>query len=323
MTDQIDKKTSLKEMVPSSNKRTVTKYLDFCINMALLGKRVFNSKTAENIFDINGVDKEKRYIKEIQELYLYELLKASTPNYKDQSRVFNFNKKEAVGWIVLEFDVEPNLSDIKNIEYTEAYISFCIGFEPTLVFVQDKTVYACFLFPNYPTTKDKNRLKKYIYFADVRTALTHSLNANWDVKIENYDELKEYKTIQNSKFKLYGHIYEIGAFQDVLDEYKQTSTFKQIIKQKQAYGGYLSGVSKRNKSLKERRGLVKAANKKKVLMSKERLEETVLHILDTEETPKLTIDNIVKTSKIIYDHGLSHKTVVKYLDEIKQELNLN
>lgn len=73
----------------------------------------------------------------------------------------------------------------------------------------------------------------------------------------------------------------------------------------------------------EDNGVIKAANEKKIFMSKVRLEETLLHIMDTEETPKFTIDNIVKTSKKIFDRGLGHKTVAKYLNEIKNDLCIN
>ncbi len=57
-------------------------------------------------------------------------------------------------------------------------------------------------------------------------------------------------------------------------------------------------------------------------MSKEKLDETLFYIMDTEETPKLTIDNIVKTSKEIFDRGLGYKTVAKYLKEIKGDLGV-
>ena len=121
---------------------------------------------------------------------------------------------------------------------------------------------------------------------------------------------------------LIGEIFEIGIFQDLIDRYKETDMCKTIIKKKLAYGGYKSGLAKANLPEEERKLLTSSANEKKIHMSKVRLEETLLHILDTEETPKFTIDNIVKTSKKIFDRGLGHKTVAKYLKEIKSDLNI-
>ena len=324
MNKEMSNKKSLKEMTAGlKTQHSVISFLNSEINIALLGEEIFNKKVSENFFDINRVSKEERFLVKVQDLYLEALLKASTPNFKIDNNTFNFNRKEKIGWVVLEFNKEDNLSNSENIEYTNAYIDATIHMEPTLIFIQEKIVYVAFFFPNYPTTDDEIRLRKYRYFKDVRKALTHTLDANWSVDKEDYyNETTSYKNIYDSEFKLYGNIFEIGSFQEMLDEYKQSSICKKIIKTKLAYGGYKSGITKRNKSEEERQKMVEAANEKKIHMSKHRLKETVIHILDTQVNQKLTIDNIVRTSKKIFDRGLGHKTVAKYLNEIKSDLDI-
>ena len=316
-------KKSLQEMLSGISSNSITKYLNSNINIASLGENIFDSKMALNLFDMNRVSKKERYLRKVQNTYFEELLKASTPNFKIDSKTFHFNTENRIGWIILEFNVERNISAKKNIDYLKEYITSKINTEPTFIAIQNKLIFVGFFFPNYPTTNDKYRLKKYRYFKDVRIALTHFLEANWLVTVDNYNEVKEYENILNSQFKLYGNIFEIGVFQEMLDEYKQTSICKKVIKEKLSYGGTKSADNKRKMTLAKRKLLVEAANEKKIHMSKCRLEDTMKYILDTEINPKFTIDNIVKTSReVFYGKGLGHKTVAKYLKEIKSDLGI-
>lgn len=313
---------SLKEMLASISNVKVTKYLNSKINRAKLGDAIYDMKKPLNLFDLNGVDKEERFIENVQESYLIELLKATTPYYKENSPTFSFNSTKRIGWVILEFDVDSKLSASENIKYINEFIKAEINVEPTLISLKNEILYVGFFFPNYPTTNDYERLKKYRYFKDVRKAITHSLEANWDVSVDNYNEIKIYPNLLDSKYLLICAIFEIGIFQNLLDTYKETDMCKIIIKKKLAYGGYKSGLAKANLSEEEKKLLTQPANEKKIFMSKVRLEETLLHIMDTEEIPKLTVGNIVTRSKEIFDRGLGHKTVAKYLKEIKSELGI-
>ncbi len=279
-------------------------------------------KKSENIFDINRVNKEERTLDKTQDLYLTELLKSSTPNYKIDSDTFNFNTQHRVGWIILEFTMEyKNLSNKENIDYINQYIIAEIGLEPTLITVVNETILVGYYFPNSPTCKDDMRLKKWVYFTDTRTAIYHTLEANWNVNVDNYNQTKEYANILTQAFLLTGQIYEIGVFQEILNSYKTTETFKKIIQLKQSNGGKKSGELRKKMPLEKRKESTGAANKKKISLSKERVKKTVLHILDKEDNPNLRVSNIVKSSKKIFEKGLSNNTVKKYLDEIKEDLN--
>lgn len=315
-----DQQKSLKDKLSKPRTVKIAKYLNSKINRVKLGDAIYDMKDPLNLFDLNRVGKEERFMKKTQESYLIELLKATTPNFKADSPTFSFNTTKTIGWVVLEFEINSKLSASKNIKYIYEYIKAEINVEPTLISLMYGTLYVTFLFPNYPTTNDYERLKKYRYFKDVRKAITHSLEANWDVTVDNYNETKIYPNLLDSKYLLIGAIFEIGIFQDLLDKYKETDMCKTIIKKKLAYGGYKSGLEKAKLPEEERKLLTQPANEKKVFMSKIRLEETLLHIIDTEENPKFTIDNIVTTSKRIFDRGLGHKTVAKYLKEIKSDL---
>lgn len=317
-----EKVKSLKEILSQPRTIKIAKFLNSKINRVKLGDAIYDMKDPLNLFDLNRVGKEERFMKKTQESYLIELLKATTPNFKEDSPTFSFNTTKTIGWVVLEFDVNSKLSTSENIKYIYEFIKAEINIEPTLICVKYDVVYVSLFFPNYPTTNDYERLKKYRYFKDVRKAITHSLEANWDVTVDNYNETKVYPNLLHSKYLLIGEIFEIGVFQDLLDKYKETDMCKTIIKKKLAYGGYKSGLEKAKLPEEERKLLTQPANEKKVFMSKIRLEETLLHIIDTEEHPKFTIDNIVTTSKKIFDRGLGHKTVSKYLKEIKSDLNI-
>jgi hypothetical protein len=314
--------TSLRDALSKPRSNSISKYLNSEVNIAKLGNEVYNEKVSHNLFDINNINMAERYTATTQNRYLIELLKSSTPNYKIECKTFNFNTADRVGWIILEFIKNNNLSDAQNIEYTNDYIKAETGIEPTLLVVQGKTVLAGYFFPNAPTTQDPFRLKKYRYFNDVRKALTHTLEAEWTIDTDNYNEVKEYKNILDCPYKLTSNVFEIGIFQEMLDAYKESQTFQTIIKLKLAAGGRKSGETKKKMSLVQRQALTEAATEKKVFMSKVRLEETLKYILNTEEKPKFTIDNIVKTSKKLFDKGLSHRTVAKYLAEIKEHLNI-
>ncbi len=313
-------KLSLKDKIKKSRKPTVNKYLNSEVNMAKLRDIIFNEKEPRNMFDINGINKEERYTKDMQEQYLVSLLKSSTPNYSQNCKTFNFNRNDKVGWIVLEFNREEHLSQKDNIDFINQYIISEIKLEPTLIAVDGSILIVGFLFPNYPTTEDPLKLKKYRYFKDVRTSITHFLDSNWSVEVDNYNETKEYKNICNLNYLLTGNVFEIGIFQEVLDLYKETPTFQRIIKLKQSYGGQKSGATRKSMTITKRKQLTATANAVKVLNSKDRIKEVLIYIVETEEKPKFTIDNIVKTSKNIFEKGLSHGTVGKYVAEIKMTL---
>ena len=313
---------SLKDKIKKSRTNTESKFLNSVINVKKLGEKIWDKKVAINFFDTNGVNKEDRYTKEVQGLYLSELLKSSTPHWNENSKKMNFNTHSRVGWIIIEFNIEnKNLSDVENIEYTRQFILSKTNIEPTLVTVQNSTCLIGYCFPNASTTEDKERLTKYRYFCDVRKALMHTLEGNWSVQTDNYNETKQYDNIINSKFHLSGEVVEIGCFQNLLDTWKQTDTCKEIIRIKQAAGGAKSGITKRAMSKEKRTLLTQPASEKIMFMAQDRVEKTVKHILDTEENPKLSIYHIVKTSKLI-KQGLSERAAKKYLPQIKMDFNL-
>ena len=309
------------------HKHEITGHLNSIINIALLGEEIFNKKEAENIFDINRVGK-KRFDKNIQELYLINLLKASTPNYDKDNETFYFNTKERVGWIVLEFGTNKRFSESENIEHVKESIYYEIKLEPTLIYIHEATVYVGFFFPNAPTTKDEDRLDKYRFFYFIRIALTHTLKARWSVELENYNEVKEYKNIYESSYQVFGDFFELGVFQDLLNNYQNSSLCKSIILKKQSYGGKKSGITKRKKTEAERKMLVKKANEARTAPSKIKLKEAMQHILDTQTPPNFSALNIMKVSKEIANNkkvpekGLARKTIAKYLNEIKSDLNI-
>ena len=271
----------------------------------------------ENLFTINNIDTDKRTKLETQYEYLEALLHTTTPNHTSECKSFNFNSTDRVGWMILEFDIKPNLSLNKNITYTKAYIEAEVGLEPTLIAIQEDIILVGHLFPNPPTTLNTELLDKYIYFKDVRTALTHSLEANWDVT-DNYKEIKTYSNFLQNIFYLSGNIFEIGMFQEMLDEYKESPMFEKIILQKKAYGGYKSGISKRAMILGKRRRLTESATKGRARIAKNKLKEVIRHIIKTEKEPNFSIRYIVELSKEIFDKGLCHKTVAKYLKVYKK-----
>jgi len=313
---------SLKDKIKKSRTNTESKFLNSVINVKKLGEKIWDKKVAINFFDTNGVNKEDRYTKEAQGLYLSELLKSSTPHWNENSKKMNFNTPERVGWIIIEFNIEnKNLSDVENIEYTRQFILSKTNIEPTLITIQNSTVLVGYFFPNASTTQDKERLTKYLYFCDVRKALMHTLEGNWSVQTDNYHETKQYDNIISSKFHLFGAVLEIGCFQELLDEHKQTDKYKAIISEKQAAGGAKSGVTKRAMPKDKRKLLTEAACKKKMHMAKNRVEKTVEHILNIEENPILSVYHIVRISKQI-KQSLSERTVAKYLPQIKIDFNL-
>ena len=206
--------------------------------------------------------------------------------------------------------------------YTREYIQAEVGLEPTLIAIQENIIIVGYLFPNPPTTINIELLDKYIYFKDVRTALTHSLEANWDVTVDKYNETKIYSNFLENTFYLSGNIFEIGMFQEMLDAYKETPMFEKIIKQKKAYGGHKAGITKRAMTLKERRELTVYATEKKTLITKDKLKKVIRHIIKRELDPNFSIRHIVDLSKEICDKGLCHKTVAKYLPQMKIDFNL-
>jgi len=313
---------ALKNKIKKSRTNTESKFLNSVINIKKLGEKIYDRKVAINFFTSNKINKEDRCTKELQELYLSELLKSSTPNWNENSKQFNFNTPERVGWIIVEFNIEnKNLSDIENIEYTRQFVLSKTDIEPTLVTVQNSTCLIGYCFPNASTTQDKERLTKYRYFCDVRKALMHTLEGNWSVQTDNYNETKQYDNIINSKFHLSGEVVEIGCFQNLLDTWKQTDTCKEIIRIKQAAGGAKSGITKRAMPKDKRKLLTEAACEKKMHMAQDRVEKTVKHILNTEDNPKLSIYHIVRISKQI-KQSLSERTAKKYLPQIKIDLNI-
>ncbi|WP_418640625.1 hypothetical protein [Sulfurimonas sp. ST-27] len=315
-----EEKISLKQQINNlkMSKRRVTDFYNSIINISQMGKEVFNSKNVKNIFTLNHIDESIKNSADMQKEYLAVLLKAGTPNYKVDAPNFQFNSKERVSWIILEFDVQTNLSENENIRYTREYIESEIGLEPTLIAIEEYyKVLVGYFFPNAPTTLQIKRLKKYNYFKDVRTALTHSLEANWDVTVDKYNETKRYSNFLQNAFYLSGNIFEIGVFQEMLNTYKDSPMFEKIIKQKKAYGGQKSGITKRAMTETERRSLLNSAREKRSLLSKYKFQDTIEHIRRTENIPKFTISNIVKVSKELFDRGLSHRTVAKYLKDFK------
>ena len=311
-----DKKISLREK--SKKLKLKRNYFNSLINIELLGEKVFNRKEVENLFTINNIDTDKRTKLETQYEYLEALLHTTTPNHTSECKSFNFNSTDRVGWMILEFDIKPNLSLNKNITYTKAYIEAEEGLEPTLIAIQEDIILVGYLFPNPPTTLDINLLDKYIYFKDVRTALTHSLEANWDVTVDKYYETKTYSNFLENTFYLSGNIFEIGMFQEMLDEYKESPMFERIIRQKKSYGGYKSGITKRAMTLDKRRELTVYAAKGRARIAKNKLKEVIRHISKTEVNPNFSIRHIVEVSKEICDKGLCHKTVAKYLKIYKK-----
>lgn len=317
---------SLKDMSKGlKHKKEISDYLNIRINIALLGQEVFNKKEAENIFDINGIGKN-RYSKYEQELYLVSLLKASTPNYTQEAERFNFNTKDRIGWIVLEFDIYERMPLSNNIKNIHEHIYAAIKIEPTLIYVQEKKIYVGFFFPNAPTTKDEDRLRKYKFFKHIRVALTHTLNALWSVEVKDYNEVKAYSNMLQSNYKLFGNIFELGAFKDLLNNYMNSSLSQKIILKKQSYAGKKSGVTKRSKSSEERQKYVQKAKESLNDTSREKLKKTLLYMLTQDESPDYRPTNIVRVSQKIFteesQRGLARKTVVKFLKEVMSELNI-
>lgn len=74
--------------------------------------------------------------------------------------------------------------------------------------------------------------------------------------------------------------------------------------------------------------LVKKANEARTAPSKIKLKEAMQHILDTQTPPNFSALNIMKVSKEIANNkkvpekGLARKTIAKYLNEIKSDLNI-
>ncbi|WP_418641135.1 hypothetical protein [Sulfurimonas sp. ST-27] len=318
-----EEKISLKQQINNMkmSKRRVIDFYNSIINISQMGKEVFNSKNVKNIFTLNHIDESIINSADMQKEYLAVLLKAGTPNYKVDVPNFQFNSKERVSWMILEFDIQANLSENENIRYTREYIESEIGLEPTLIAIEEYKVLACYFFPNAPTTLQIKRLKKYNYFKDVRTALTHSLEANWDLTVDKYNETKTYSNFLQNAFYLSGNIFEIGVFQEILDEYKDSPMFEKIIKQKKAYGGHKSGVTKRAMPLKERKELTAQANIKRSVTAQNKLKKVLKHIVEREPNPNFSIRHIVQVLKEL-DKRMSHKTIAKYLAQIKLDLNL-
>jgi len=317
--EKTDKKISLREQSEKlRSKRSTINFFNSIINISLLGEEVFNCKEVKNLFTVNEVDTDQRNKVEVQYEYLEALLHATTPNYTSDCKTFNFNSTKRVGWIILEFGIKSHLSDNENITYTREYIEVEIGLEPTLIAIQEEIILVGYLFPNPPTTLDIDLLDKYIYFKDVRTALTHSLEAHWDVTIDKYNETKTYSNFLENTFYLSGNIFEIGMFQEMLDEYKESPMFERIIRQKKSYGGYKSGITKRAMTLDKRRELTVYAAKGRARIAKNKLKEVIRHIAKTEVSPNFSIRHIVEVSKEILDKGLCHKTVAKYLKVYKK-----
>ncbi|WP_434658566.1 hypothetical protein [Sulfurimonas sp. NW9] len=319
-----EEKISLKQQINNlkMSKRRVTDFYNSIINISQMGKEVFNSKNVKNIFTLNHIDESIKNSADMQKEYLAVLLKAGTPNYRVDASSFQFNSKERVSWIILEFDLQTNLSENENIRYTREYIESEIGLEPTLIAIEEYyKVLVGYFFPNAPTTLQIKRLKKYNYFKDVRTALTHSLEANWDVTVDKYNETKRYSNFLDGIFYLSGNIFEIGVFQEMLNTYKDSPMFEKIIKQKKAYGGHKSGVTKRAMPLKERKKLTGQANIKRSVTAQNKLKEVLEHIVEREPNPNFSIRHIVQVSKVL-DKRMSHKTIAKYLAQIKLDLNL-
>jgi len=254
------------------------------------------------------------------------LLRASTSNFKEDTPTFKFNTETRLSWITLEFDIEyKNLSNKENkeqIDYINQYIVAEIGIEPTLITIEENIILAGYYFPNAPWCSKEIRFKKCIYFKDTRTAICHMLDTNWNINVENYNQTKAYKNILKQPFLLTGNIFEIGIFQDILDEYKTTSTFKKIINIKQSASGQKSGNIRKNLPTTKRKELASSANEKKVANSKEKIKDTLQHIADTEDNPNYKVANIVKHSKELFEKGLSNKTIAKYRDDIKAFLRL-
>jgi hypothetical protein len=316
---KIVKKLSIDEQLMKSKKeQRYLKFLNSIINIPLFGEKVFNCKESKNIFDINNILISKRSEVNIQNEYGEELLKATTPNFRTGCKTFNFNSDKRIGWIITEFDLQSNLTQKDNITYIRKHIQSRIGFEPTLVAIQEDTILVGYLFPNNPTISKKHSLDKYHYFSDVRTALTHSLKANWDVTVDTYNQTKTYSNVLENNFYLSGDIFEIGMFQEMLDDYKETPMFKKIISQKKAFGGYKAGISKRAMSSKKRRELTLSATRKRAVIAKGKLKEVIRHIIKTEKEPNFSIRHIVLVSKEIFDKGICSKTVAKYFKIYKK-----
>lgn len=318
--------TPIKDQLRSIKTDKDSKYVNSEINVVKLGKEIFNKKESENIFDINRVSKKERLTQNTQIRYLSSLLRASTLNFKENTPTFRFNSETRLSWITLEFDLEyKNLSDKENIDYINQYIIAEIGIEPTLITIEEDNniIIAAYYFPNAPWCKDDIRYKKCIYFKDTRIAICHMLDTNWNINVENYNQTKEYKNILQQPFLLTGNIFEIGIFQDILDDYKTTSTFKKIIKIKQSASGQKSGNIRKNMTSAQRKELSEAANEKRRSNSKEKMEETFLHIMNNEDAPNYSTKNIIQQSKKLFEKGLSNKTVPIYRNEIEKKLNIS
>jgi hypothetical protein len=317
--DTKEEKISLKQQISNLKirKRCVTDFCNSIINISKMGKEVFNSKRVKNLFTLNQIDESVQNNTDIQKEYLAALLKASTPNYKIDASSFEFNSKERISWMILAFSLRTNLSANENIKYIREYIIAEIGLEPTLIAIEGEQIITGYLFPNSPTTLQVKRLRKYNYFRDTRRAVTHILEAKWNVKVENYHETKTYSNFIQNYFYLSGNIFEIGMFQAVLDEYKNSSRCKEVTKLEKAYGGYKAGITKRAMPLKDRKKLTASANATRSALSIAKLQEVIKHIIQTEDDPNFSIKHIVKVSKEI-GKNLSNKTVAKYQKELRK-----
>jgi len=115
--DTKEEKISIKQQISNLKirKRCVTDFCNSIINISKMGKDVFNSKRVKNLFILNKIDESVQNNTNIQREYLVALLKASTPNYKIDASSFEFNSKERISWMILEFALQTNLSTNENI----------------------------------------------------------------------------------------------------------------------------------------------------------------------------------------------------------------
>ena len=283
---------------------------------------VYKQTKVKNIFDSKNISQVERDSEVMQKKILKEILKMTTPKYSVNCKNFKFNSKSRYGWIIAEFDVNEDLSDDENIKNIDDFILERIDMRASLIALSDNIIIVGFLFPNASTTLEKDRLKKYNYFVDIRKALIHTINANWDVTKKNYNQLKSYKNIIDAPFHFIGNVFELGMFTKVLTSYKISSRFNDVIKQQNAHGGKKAGVTKRKYSAKKRLELTQEAIVTKIYDSMKKLDDTIAYILKTEKSPNLTIKHIIEVSKELYDKGLGNKTVAKYLPEIKEKYNI-
>jgi len=313
---------TLKRMRFSDKNQYSYKNREKFIHSSDLEALVYKQTRVKNIFDTENISQTRRDSAFIQNKVLKQILKMTTPKYSVNCKNFKFNSKSRYGWIIAEFDVNEDLSDDENIKNIDDFILERIDMRASLIALSDDIIIVGFLFPNAPTTLEKDRLKKYNYFVDIRKALIHTINANWDVTKKNYNQLKSYKNIIDDPFYITGNVFELGMFTKVLTDYKKSARFDDIIKQQNAFGGQKAGVTKRKYQEKKRQRLTKNAIETKKKNASKKLDDTVIHILKTEKFPNLTIKHIVEVSKELFDKGLGNKTVAKYLPKIKEKYNI-